>query len=191
MPASRFLKYTGRNWPNPVWSFYLPVSTSRDATVVWRCRAPTAVGPSTRGYVSELVPASGRIIESSGFFPVKRDFQHRTGFDLSQCTRRVPKIAALRFNSLCRVKFNCKFEDSQFTNRAFYVYMALCVPIWPVSAWDRFMNDFWFSDHHMVIQLLTKFFPIHFEKTASLVNFLGPREVCHNTIILNGPHGAS
>ena len=33
MPASRFLKYTGRNWPNPVCSFYLPVSTSRDATV--------------------------------------------------------------------------------------------------------------------------------------------------------------
>jgi len=40
MPASRFLKYTGRNWPNPVCSFYLPVSTSRDATVriiVWIC----------------------------------------------------------------------------------------------------------------------------------------------------------
>jgi len=33
MPASRFLKYTGRNWPNPVCSFYLPVSTSRDVTV--------------------------------------------------------------------------------------------------------------------------------------------------------------
>jgi len=33
MPASRFLKYTGRNWPNPVCSFYLPVSISRDATV--------------------------------------------------------------------------------------------------------------------------------------------------------------
>jgi len=33
MRASRFLKYTGRNWPNPVCSFYLPVSTSRDATV--------------------------------------------------------------------------------------------------------------------------------------------------------------
>ena len=34
MPASRFLKYTGRNWRNPVCSFYLPVSTSRDATVI-------------------------------------------------------------------------------------------------------------------------------------------------------------
>jgi len=33
MPASRFLKYTGRDSPNPVCSFYLPVSTSRDATV--------------------------------------------------------------------------------------------------------------------------------------------------------------
>ena len=33
MPASRFLKYTGRNWPNPVCSFYLPVSTSRDDPV--------------------------------------------------------------------------------------------------------------------------------------------------------------
>jgi len=33
MPASRFLKYTGRNWPNPVCSFYLPVSTSQDTTV--------------------------------------------------------------------------------------------------------------------------------------------------------------
>jgi len=34
MSASRFLKYTERNWPNPVCSFYLPVSTSRDATVI-------------------------------------------------------------------------------------------------------------------------------------------------------------
>jgi len=33
MPASRFLKYTGRNWPNPVCSFYWPVSTSRDDLV--------------------------------------------------------------------------------------------------------------------------------------------------------------
>jgi len=33
MPASRFLKYTGRNWPNPVCSFYLSVSTSRDDPV--------------------------------------------------------------------------------------------------------------------------------------------------------------
>ena len=33
MPASRFLKYTGRNWPNPVCSSYLPVSTSRDDPV--------------------------------------------------------------------------------------------------------------------------------------------------------------
>jgi len=33
MPASRFSKYTGRNWPNPVCSFYLPVSTSRDDPV--------------------------------------------------------------------------------------------------------------------------------------------------------------
>jgi len=33
MPASRFLKYTGRNWPNPVFSFYLPVSTSWDDPV--------------------------------------------------------------------------------------------------------------------------------------------------------------
>jgi len=35
MPASRFLKYIGRNWPNPVYSFYLPVSISRDATVIF------------------------------------------------------------------------------------------------------------------------------------------------------------
>jgi len=34
MPASRFLKYTGRKWPNPVCSFYLPISTSRDDPVV-------------------------------------------------------------------------------------------------------------------------------------------------------------
>ena len=33
MPASRSLKCTGRNWPNPVCSFYLPVSTSRDDPV--------------------------------------------------------------------------------------------------------------------------------------------------------------
>jgi len=33
MPASRFLKYTGRNWPNPVCSFYLPVSISQDDPV--------------------------------------------------------------------------------------------------------------------------------------------------------------
>ena len=39
MPASRFLKYTGRNWPNPVCSFYLPVSTSRDDPVEWETRA--------------------------------------------------------------------------------------------------------------------------------------------------------
>ena len=29
-PASVFLKHSGRNWPNPVCSFYLPVSTSRE-----------------------------------------------------------------------------------------------------------------------------------------------------------------
>ena len=33
MPVRRFLKYTGRNCPNPVCSFYLPVSISRDTTV--------------------------------------------------------------------------------------------------------------------------------------------------------------
>ena len=33
MPASRFLQYTGRKWPNPVCSFYLPVSTSWDDPV--------------------------------------------------------------------------------------------------------------------------------------------------------------
>ena len=36
--ASRFLTYTGRNWPNPVCSFYLPVSMCRDATVSRRVR---------------------------------------------------------------------------------------------------------------------------------------------------------
>ena len=34
MPASRFLRYTGSNWPNPVCSFYLPLSTSRDDPVL-------------------------------------------------------------------------------------------------------------------------------------------------------------
>jgi len=34
MPASKFLKRIGRNWPNPVCSFYLPVSISRIATVL-------------------------------------------------------------------------------------------------------------------------------------------------------------
>ena len=33
MPASVFLMYTGRNWPNPVCSFYLPVSMSRNDSV--------------------------------------------------------------------------------------------------------------------------------------------------------------
>ena len=33
MPVNRFLKYTGRNWPNPVCSFYLSVSISWDDTV--------------------------------------------------------------------------------------------------------------------------------------------------------------
>ena len=32
-PASVFLKYTGRNWPIPGCSFYLPVSMSRKDTV--------------------------------------------------------------------------------------------------------------------------------------------------------------
>jgi len=36
MPASRFLKHSGRNWPNPVCSFYLPISTSRDDPVRMR-----------------------------------------------------------------------------------------------------------------------------------------------------------
>ena len=35
MPASRFLKYTGRNWPNAVCSFYLPVSTSREVELLY------------------------------------------------------------------------------------------------------------------------------------------------------------
>ena len=33
-PASGFLKHSGRNWPNPGCSFYLPVSTCRNDPVV-------------------------------------------------------------------------------------------------------------------------------------------------------------
>jgi len=47
MPASRFLKYTGRKWPNPVCSFYLPVSTSRDD--------PVPTGPNLHLIVQGLV----------------------------------------------------------------------------------------------------------------------------------------
>ena len=43
MPASRFLKYTGRNWPNPVCSFYLPVSTSRDDPTMKQVRKNESV----------------------------------------------------------------------------------------------------------------------------------------------------
>ena len=65
MPASRFLKHTGRNWPNPVCSFYLPVSTSRDDPVhmhpcdtdphmKWTCLSPPTIPPQAPSHFSFL-----------------------------------------------------------------------------------------------------------------------------------------
>jgi len=84
MPASRFLKYTGKNWPNPVCSFYLPVSTSRDDPVVWRnvCQKTTSCKAKGREIPWASMEACDKQENSVMHAPQEKNMWAPTNFEL-------------------------------------------------------------------------------------------------------------
>ena len=134
MPASRFLKYTLINWPNPVCSFYLPVSTSRDD--------PVGKADLVCALALEVTHRPRQSSGSRGF-PLEDVIPGVSYSGLITTHKQTNKQYSCACDSLCHSQFSLKKYYSSWWNWRFRVTTKdFKKKEFPLSDWQSWPNSF-------------------------------------------------